>query len=261
MIWKFDNSNTFLLGSFHALKAASNCYSDQIDYIYSKSDHIIFEANLDKIPLSLLTYNDSRKLSDNIPQKLFLKTKQKWLKCGFCESELEKTKPWQVAGRLMMRLLEKRGFSFEYGIDKQLFLRAKSDNKNIIFLEPENLSLICLDNAPPNEQIAYLSAMIDNPDASINMFYKMFKAWSNSNIDLLVSILQENLKLFPSLFQCLVINRNKAWIRTISTSIKTGTPTFIVVGALHCVDVCSIQSLIREIHGYTSTIIKNNVNN
>ncbi len=215
---------------------------------------------MDKIPLSLFTYNDGRKLSDNIPQKLFRKTQQKWLKCDFPEAELEKTKPWQVANLFIMRLFEKYGFSFEYGIDRQLFLRAKSDNKNINFLEPEDLALLCFDNAPPEEQIAHLSAIIYNSDGVINIFYKTLKAWLNSDIDLLASILQEYLKFFPSLFQCLFINRNKAWIRTISTSIKTSTPTLIVVGALHCVDVCSRQSLIREIHGYTSTIIKKNPN-
>mgnify|MGYP001570031811 FL=1 len=257
MIWRFDNSNTYLLGSIHILKDGGNCYEKQIDNIYSQSNHIVFEANLDKIPLSLLRYSDGNKLSDNIPQNLFKKTKKKWSKFGLPETDLEQTKPWQVANILTMKLLERKGFSFDNGIDKQLFTRAKADNKSIDTLEPESFSLQCFDNAPLEEQLKYLSSVIDNPDACIYKTTQLLKAWSKPDIDVLTGILQENLKTFPVLFQCLVINRNKAWINTILTSIKTNNPTLIAVGALHCVDMCSIQCLIQDIHGYNASLITN----
>jgi uncharacterized protein YbaP (TraB family) len=256
MIWKFDNSNTYLFGSIHALRVAEHCFSNQIDYLYSQSSQIFFEANLDKIPMSLLTYDDGGKLSDNISNKLFLQTQKIWAKHKLPANDLEKTKPWQVANIVMVKLLEKRGFLFANGVDKQLFAKAKADNKDIIFLEPENLALLCLDNATHDEQEGFLSSVINNPDVCMREFFKLLKSWSDSDINALSLILQKSLKFYPSMFQCLVIDRNKAWLRAIVTSIETNMPSLFAVGALHCVDVCSVQSLIREIHGYTSTALK-----
>ena len=256
MIWQFDKSKTSLFGSCHVLKDGANSYSKQIEYIYSQATHIVLEANLEEIDISVLTYNDGRKLRKNIPQKLYRKTKAKWLKSGFPVTELELTKPWQVANRLFMKLLENIGFTFEIGIDKQLFDQAKKDNKEIIFLEPANTSLNCFDKVPLHEQTKYLSMIVNDPVSVIKEFKTLLKAWSNSDINQLSIILQECLDKLPVLYQHLVIDRNKAWLNKITACIEAGTPTLIAVGALHCVgDMCSIQSLVRDIHGYSSNII------
>ena len=257
MIWQFDNSNTYLLGSIHVLKHANHPYSRQIDDIYAHASHIIIEADLDNIPFPLLTYNDGTKLSDHISRDTFLQVQNLWISLGLQVTELDKNKSWFVAMILMMKLLEKHGFSHEYGIDKQIFSRAKADNKKIYFLEPESAAFTCFENIPKDEQEEYLLSLIDGTDTGIRIFNSIFEAWSTNNITLLTTILQEYLTTYPSLFQCLVIDRNKAWLRTITTSIESDTPTLIAVGALHCVDTCSIQQLTRDIHGYKATLITN----
>lgn len=256
MIWKFDNSNTYLLGCIHAMKLGRHCYSEQIDYIYSQSTQIGIETNFDEIPWTLATYNDKNKLSDNISNKLFLKTRRQWLKHGFPELDLEKTKPWHVAEKLSFNLIEKRDFFLKHGIDNQLFIRAKADNKKLIFLEPAEIGLLCLDNAPPDEQETYLSSVVENPDKSITEFFALLKAWATSDISSLLLILKRFNELCPVIATCL-INRDNAWLRTIATSIETKSSTLFAVGALHLADVHNIRTRLAEEHGYTSTPVIN----
>lgn len=259
MIWHFNNSNTKLFGSFHVLKDGANPYINQIDNIYSGATRIILEANLEGIDLSILTYSDGQRLADNIPPKLYRKTKEKWLKCGFLAQELEVTKPWQIANKLIMNLLQKRGFTFENGIDKQLLNNAKKDNKEISFLEPANAAFDCFDKAPKEEQTEYLSMIINDPDAVVNKFNTTLTAWSKSDTPQLSFILQEGIAQLPVLYQNLIITRNKTWLNEIAASIEANTPALITVGALHCVgDVCSIQNMIRDIHGYDSSVTTEN---
>lgn len=211
MIWEFDNSNTCLIGSIHALKTGQNPYSNQIDYLYTNSNHLVFETDLDGIPQYLFTYSDNKRLSDNISRKLFTKVQQRWEKFKFPDVELEKTKPWQVANKFVMKYLEKRGFLFSQGIDCSLLRRAKSDNKKITFLETADVSILCFDNMLPDEQEVYLSEVVENPDAGIIYFNKFFNAWRESDIESLSFILQELLKKYPYLYQPLVIERNNLW--------------------------------------------------
>jgi uncharacterized protein YbaP (TraB family) len=256
MIWKFDNSNTYLLGSIHVLKAGPHPYSKQIDDIYSRSSNIIFETDLDNIPPSLFTYNDGTKLSDTISESLYRKILKYWIILGLNAYNLEKNKLWAIALILSLKLFEQLGFSSAYGIDRQLLTRAKSDNKNTIFLEPANVVSLCFDAISLKEQEEYLLSFIEDTDIALNIFDSLMQAWLTSDIDLLTSILEQYLKKFHSLFQCLVIKRNEAWIDAIITKVRSGEPTLIVVGALHCVDFCSVQQLIRNSHGYTSTALK-----
>ncbi len=190
MIWRFDNSNTYLLGCIHAMKPGRHYLSDQIDDLYSQSTQIGIETNFDEIPWSLTAYNDGDQLSDNISNKLFLKTNKYWVKHGFLKAELNRTKPWYVAEKIVTTLLAKRGFSLTHGIDNQLFVRAKADNKKLIFLEPAEIGLSCSDNAPPDEQEIYLSSVIENPDKTIMDFLDLLKAWTTSDISSLILIFE-----------------------------------------------------------------------
>lgn len=256
MIYKFDNSNTYLLGCIHALKPGRHSYSKQIDNIYSQCTQIAFEANFDKISESLATYNDGSQLSENISNELFLKTRQLWIKCGFSTIDLNRTKPWRVAEEIELKLISKQRFSLKHGIDNRLFVRAKKDGKKITFLDSEGIGFFCSDNAPVDEQERLLAEVVDNPVVCIDNFLRLFNAWSAADTISLIEILHDFQKLCPRMVQCLLIDRNKAWLRAIVTSIETNTPSLFAVGALHLVDMCSIQAMIMENHGYTSTQIK-----
>jgi uncharacterized protein YbaP (TraB family) len=141
------------------------------------------------------------------------------------------------------------------GIDKELFIRTKNDNKVIHTLESQDTAYSCLDNAPPEEQQEFLSMVISNPDGILTMYSRILNSWASNNTASLIAILQDCLKTLPLLYTGLVIERNGLWTNAILDRIKSGQNNFIVVGALHCVDTCSIQNNIRNIHGYTSSNI------
>lgn len=256
MIWKLNNSDIYLSGTFHMLKDETNPYSKRIEEIYSKSTQLVLETDISKADLSITKYSGNTKLSDNIPSKLFKKTKSRWLKSGLSIEELEKTKPWQVATRILLDIVIKKGFSHEKGLDNQLLKKAKSDGKKIIYLEPPTTALQCFDSAPLYEQTKYLSKVVNNINTNVVKFNILLNAWITSDIEKLTEILEQHLKDYPNTYRQLILHRNEQWLNEINTILKTGVPTLIAIGALHCVahEYC-IQNMLKDNYGYNSTIL------
>ena len=250
MIWKFDNSETYIFGTIHAFKSGDDPYSKKINEIYVRSSTILFEANLDNINHALFTFNDGTKLSDVVSAHTFNFTKQLWIELNLDLDQLEKLKPWVVAVTISAKLYESLGFSFTHGVDKKLLARAKSDNKNIVHLEPQNTAIFCFDAVPAAEQDGYLLSFVEDTNSAITLFNKIMIAWVGNDIQALASVLQIQFEKFPALSRCLFSARNEAWLGTINTCIESGTPSLIAVGALHCVGVGSIQERCRKKYGH-----------
>ena len=47
MIWQFDNSQIYMLGSVHVMKEKDNNHQSVINDVYNKVSKIIFETSLD----------------------------------------------------------------------------------------------------------------------------------------------------------------------------------------------------------------------
>ena len=250
MIWKFDNSETYLFGTIHAFKPGAYPYSNKINEIYSQSSTIIFEADLDNIDSSMFTFNAGTNFSDVVSANTFNLTKKLWVKLELNPDGLENIKPWVIAINICAKLYESLGYSFAHGVDKHLLSMAKEDGKTIIYLEPQNTAPLCFDAIPFNEQETYLLSFVKDNQEAIDLFNKIVIAWDGNDIQSLTSVLQVQFEKFPALSRCLFSARNEAWLGTINTCIKSGTPSLIAVGALHCVGVGSIQERCRKIYGH-----------
>jgi uncharacterized protein len=97
-------------------------------------------------------FTDGDSLSRTIPAPLFAAARRWWLALGYFDAELERTRPWFAALRLMMGLLEHHGFVGEYGVDKHFWRRAVADRRSIGHLEAMSSSLAPFAASPASEQ-------------------------------------------------------------------------------------------------------------
>lgn len=254
MIWQFDNTETYLLGSIHAMSEGDNHHSSSIDNIYTKVAKVVFETSLD-ITANPLCFYQKDKLSHNISKTLFRDVKKEWLRYKLPYRDLEKSKIWQAANSILFNILAKHGFLIQHGVDYVLWDKSKKDNKNIELLEPLKTSLLSFDNAPIDEQREYITQIVRNKSNVAEQFKTIIKSWNVSDEVTLSSILSSCLEQLPAMYSSLIADRNRLWLDHFLSAFSSGTPTLFVVGVLHCVDICSIQNMVRDIHGYDSNII------
>ncbi len=248
MIWQVNKSQLYICGSIHVLKENQRYVFDQMDKIYSSSERIIFESDTTNLHLldNSLFYHQDCNFKDSIPRKLYKKTKKTWKELEIVGVDLNKGKPWYVANIILFNLLARYGFHERNGIDYVLLNKTKTDNKKLIELEPINNAFICFNNVPTEEQHRYLSEIVTNPEATILDVKNLAKAILTNDIDSLNSYFRRYLSDYPVMYHSLVIERNVRWLPTIIDFINDNIPTLIVVGALHCVDLCGLPEQIRK---------------
>jgi uncharacterized protein YbaP (TraB family) len=254
MIWQFDNSQVYVLGSVHLMKRDDNYHLRAIKGVYNKVSKVVFEAS-QEVAKHPITMYENDKLSNHISKSLFRDTKKSWIKYGFELSELEKTKVWQTTNLISSSILKKNGFLPEHGIDQIIHYESKKDNKEIEWLEPQYTALSYADNAPMEEQYRALVKAVRNPKTIISEMTSIVESWNAGNEKNLLHILNSALDESPEQLRNLIFERNSQWIKKFTSALNSNVPTLFVVGALHCIGRNSIQNIILENHGYTSKAI------
>lgn len=254
MIWHFDNSQTYLLGSVHAMRETDNGNSGAINDIYDQVTNVVFEASLD-IEENLPIFYEDDKLSNNISKSLFRDVKKAWKKYDLPYSDLEKSRIWSAANSITMGILDRNDFLVQHGVDKFLWTSSHKDNKQVAWLESQSAGLSCFDTSPVEEQQKMLSQPVRNPDKVIEQASAITESWNDGDEEQLISILRSSMDDFPVMFNKLVLERNAIWLDKFITVLDSNVPTLFVVGVLHCVGTQSIQNMLRKRHGLTSRLI------
>jgi len=254
MIWQFDNSQVYILGSVHMMKEGAITAQSAIDNVYNQVSKVVFETSLD-FPQNPIYFYEKDKLSKNTSKALFRDTKKAWLKHGLEYSDLEKSKIWYAALSIGSRININNGFLAEYGIDRIMWDKSKEDSKEVDWLESQDAGLSCFDNAPLEEQRKFLMKPVRDKKEVLKEMITLTDSWNSGDEESLIRILDVALEEFPEIFSSLLFQRNSDWLSKFIAAIDSGTPTLFVVGALHCVGESSIQNMLSKSHGYTSKII------
>ncbi|MDH5217473.1 MAG: TraB/GumN family protein [Gammaproteobacteria bacterium] len=254
MIWQLGNSQTYILGSVHALQEDGNKHLDAIDEIYEKANRLIFESDLDG-DSGPIRYYENSSLAREISKKLFKDVKNEWRKCGIPYNELNQSKIWFAALLLNIYTGAKKGVLPEYGIDRTMWDRAKNDGKIIEWLEDQTAGVSCFDSSPKGEQIEYLARAARSKKDEFEKVEHIIESWQSSNTNALETVVQEHLVEYPKMYGCLLVERNKAWLNKIKEAIDNNECTIFVLGVLHCIGEESVLDLLLKNHSITSELI------
>ncbi len=145
----------------------------------------------------------------------------------------ERYKPWMILMVLSATKLQSLGFSPENGLDFHYYKRAVSLNKKIIGLETMNEQLALFDNIAESDQDIFVKQGLEDFMTIGDDIDEIIKAWKIGDLDKLNTILLKNMHKYPDLYDTLILNRNKKWMKTISEIMDSGETTMIIVGAGH----------------------------
>lgn len=244
-VWKAvkENTTVYLGGTIHMLRPQDYPLPKEFEKAYQAAKIITFETDISQLTtpkiqrllIDKLSYQDNRTIQSVLSESTYNKLNQFAAKRGLSLNFYRKAKPGMVMMAFLAMEMKKLGITGE-GIDKHFFKKAKSDHKQIDFLET------------PNEQIEFLSRMGENNEEKFylklmqdfsqmeNMFEKMIAYWREGNSQPLNQLVNESMaKDYPKMFQFLLIDRNNRWMPEVEGYFSTKEVEFVMVGAAHLI--------------------------
>jgi hypothetical protein len=250
-IIKDSDSTIYLLGTVHLLRSDTAWQTPKIKSAVSESTELWLEvANVDASVTNLLAKYGmdpkkplSRRLNPEQHERL-LKMAESY---SFPANLLEPMKPWYAGMTLMMLPLFKAGYKPNAGVETLLIAQASAEGDKIAGLEKVEDQLKMLDGLPEADQISYLMETLDKIDEGMAEFEGLVRAWSEGNTDQLADKFVGEMKRdAPSLYQGMIVARNRRWTKQISAILKRSGVQFVAVGAGHLVGPEGVPELLRK---------------
>ena len=258
-LWEVETStNTiFLLGSLHVLKSSAYPLAAEIDRAYAASQRLVFETDIGAMMepavqakmLELGVYPEGQNLYQNISASTRQALEKKLNDLGLPAAHFSRFKPWFLAVTLTTLELQRLGFNPLYGIDLHFYNKAKSDEKELAYLESVGYQLDLLGKMSLQDQRSFLNQTLKDLEIAAQLADDMLTAWQNGDADKLFELLFKSFEDYPGIEDRLLIRRNQDWLQKIEKILKESKITMVVVGAGHLVGPNSLIELLRQ-RGY-----------
>jgi len=258
-LWSIQTqSNKFyLLGSLHLLKQDTYPLAAAIGSAYADSRKIVFETDIAALQepamqaklLQLGLYPEGQNLLQNLDGRTRQLLERKMSALGLPLEQFARFKPWFIALTLTTLELQRMGFNPLYGIDVHFFNKARTDAKEIGFLESAEFQLNLLGNMSKKDQIAFLNQALKDLEIVNELAADLVKFWKAGNAQGLHELLFRSFKDYPDIHDRLLIQRNKKWVEEIEVLMRENKNVLFVVGAGHLVGPESVVDLLQK-RGY-----------
>jgi uncharacterized protein YbaP (TraB family) len=255
-LWSVQGrSNTiYLLGSLHVLKPDAYPLANAIQKAYANSRIIMFETDIAAIRepdiqakmLELGIYPEGESLLPNLDGKTRQLLEKKMTEIGLPLEQFSRFKPWFVALTLTTLELQKLGFNPNFGIDVHFFNKAKTDGKEIGFLEPVEYQLNLLGKMVKQDQNSFLSQTLKDLELVNELADDLIRYWKTGNAAKLHGLLYTSFKNYPDLHNRLLIQRNKKWLIKVEGLMRQNKNGLFVVGVGHLVGPNSVVDLLKK---------------
>jgi uncharacterized protein YbaP (TraB family) len=250
-------NSLYLLGSLHLLKSSAYPLAAEIEEAYSTSQKIVFETDIGAMMdstvqlkmLELGLYPEGQDLFQIISGRTRKIIEAKLKDLGLPPSYFSRFKPWFLAVTLTTLELQRLDFNPQYGIDLHFYTRARTDQKELAYLETVEFQLDLLGNMTAQDQQEFLNQTLKDLAVSAELADEMMSAWQKGDTDRLYNTLFKSFQGHPGIEDRLLTRRNRNWIRQIRDMLKVPKNTMVIVGAGHLLGPHGIVEILRQ-EGY-----------
>jgi hypothetical protein len=258
-VWvaKSANATIYLAGSFHMLRASDYPLPAEFLRAYKDSRKIIFEVPPGETEgpeymgkfLSLAIYNDGSTLKEHITKAAYAKAESFCKERNYPLEQYQFLKPAFFAMTLTVSEINKIGADPLNGIDYFFKEKAMQDGKATGSLETmdQQISLLTsMDASLGSDQILESIEELKQIEA---MLGELLAVWKKGDEAKMEELYIKDLKLYPKLYQSLIVDRNNKWMRSIEGYLNGSENIMVVVGAAHLVGADGLINLLRK-RGY-----------
>ena len=258
-VWvvRSSKANVYLAGSFHMLKASDYPLPAEFFTAYKESRKIIFEVPPGETEspeymgkfLSLATYNDGKTLKEHITTAAYIKVESFCKERNYPLEQYQFFKPTFLVMTLTLSEMNNIGADPPKGIDYFFKDKAMQDGKATGSLETvdQQISLLTsMDASLGSDQI--LESIEELKQIEV-MLGELLAIWKKGDEAKMEELYIKDLKLYPKLYQTLIVDRNNKWLRNVEGYLNGSEKTMVVVGAAHLVGADGLVNLLRK-RGY-----------
>lgn len=230
MNYRILGTNVFLIGTIHIIPSGTTLSLNTQERLVSSADEVIFESDLENVPLPECHIIESGTLIDIVGKKLYDQVVTIAGSVEFKEP-IDQLKPWYLGLTLGVYLQLRSGATFG-GVDRHLWDFAKSMEKKRFILDGIEF-FRKIDSAPINESINGLQYLVDQPEEPVNQLKSIFNAWKNLDHFGLDKAFIPLARIMPTIYRYLFNERNRLWINSIIKAVSEKRNATFVVGSGH----------------------------
>lgn len=260
-VWELNGTQNriLIMGSIHFLRAEDQPLADELFDAYEVADALYMEIDMDDLnPFSaqmimteLGTDPDGKTLRQLLGANTYREASKKAQALGLDLAMVDNSEPWFAALLITQLRLMMLGFDPGFGVEQQFLERARADGKTIHGLETMQEQLAALDELPLSVQRKFLIQTLDEAAEADSEMDDVVAAWKTGNTRELERVLLAGLADTPTVYESLLVQRNRNWARKIRTLTDDSENYLIIVGAMHLVGDDSVLRMLAG-SGYSA---------
>lgn len=251
------DSTLVLFGSVHVLPRDLDWRRDALDAALATADDLWFETAVD--PASQAEAVQAMQNAAWLPAGQTLsallsaagraRMARVCATLGLSPGDFEPMRPWLVDLKLGLTALARQGALASAGVEQTLADAAPAATRRAFETPTEQIAFFA--DAPTAEQVASLEDTLRQLEDDPAFYDRLIDAWSRGDVKAV-----EELGLTPmkqvslTLYDQLIVQRNRRWAETIAGRMAGSGETVIVVGVGHLVGPDSVPALLRA-RGFT----------
>lgn len=254
-VWKAekDGSAIYLGGTIHLLRASDFPLPPEFDTAYAAADTLVFEADITAMQkmetqqklMMAARYSDGTTLEDHLSPETFQELASLYETNGIPTIFLKQLKPAMAVLMITMNELMEIGITTE-GVDSRFHKKALTDGKQLVYLETVDQQIELLLSMGMDDPDAFVSYSLQDLTTMTHDFMLMINAWKIGDSLGLEHFTLESLQAMPTLYDEMIVSRNRAWIEKIPTWQQTPETELVLVGAAHLVGPDGILSFLEN---------------
>jgi len=262
LLWEVTGNGitkpSYLFGTFHLLCKEDIHFSDELKNAIQQCDTIYMEMDMDDPAMALNMMKFMSMVNDTTLKDLYTPEEYQRIEKYFKDSLqtpiafMQKMKPYLLVSLLYPRMMD---CTVPTGVEQELILLAKQENKPINGLETLEFQASIFDKIPYQWQAKELLKAIDSLDKGKAEFKKMINLYKNQQLDSLSKMISDSEFNDDMYGAILLTERNKNWAKKLDSLLKHES-VFVAVGAGHLPGKEGLINLLRDL-GYTVTALKN----
>jgi uncharacterized protein len=255
-LWEIHgkHNTVFLLGSIHVLRPSDYPLAPEMLDAYRHAQALYMEVNLQELDMQTMqvellasaTLPPGKTLPGILGKQRYDHAAALARDVGVELSNFDRFAPWFAAEAISQLQLIKLGFQPESGVEMYFLQRAKTDSKSVAGLETVHDQIALFDGLSMDAQAEYLLSSLEEAHDLPNEVDTMVKAWNRGDTLWFEREMKSEFGRDPSLYQSVLVARNRKWIPKIEALLKEDKNYLIIVGTGHLVGAGSVIDLLKK---------------
>jgi len=255
-LWEIHGKHNtiYLLGSIHVLRPSDYPLAPELLDAYSHAQSIYMEVNLQEVDtqsmqaelLASAMLRDGKNLPGILGKQRYDHAAALARDVGVDLANFDQFAPWFAAEAISQLQLMQLGFQPQSGVEMYFLQRAKSDAKSVAGLETVHDQIALFDGLSMDAQAEYLLSSLEEAHDLPKEVDSMVKAWNRGDTLWFERQMKSEFGRDPSLYQSVLVARNRKWVPKIEALLKEDKNYLIIVGTGHLVGTGSVIDLLKK---------------